>query len=230
MGPGGRLAQLPRAVAERRLRAVLRGAVRRAARPRAWTCRVRRHDAADAQVGDRRVRPGARSTSATGSVTSRATAASSARSSTTRARSSCTCCGGSSATRRSSGAAPLLPRVAFQQASAPTTSGRRWRRESGRPLERFFERWIYGSTLPRLIVQLPRRRRRDGRAPRRAGGRALRRAGDRDAAIRRPHVGRRHRAGQRAQRRPSVPLAGALRAADISRTTCPLASIVKRET
>ena len=32
--------------------------------------------------------------------------------------------------------------------------------ETGRPLERFFERWIYGSTLPRLTFTLPRRRRR----------------------------------------------------------------------
>ena len=30
--------------------------------------------------------------------------------------------------------------------------------EAGRPLDRFFDRWIYGSKLPRLAFQLPRRR------------------------------------------------------------------------
>ena len=60
--------------------------------------------------------------------------------------------------------------------------------EAGRPLDRFFDRWIYGSTLPRLNFSY----RVDGerrRASRRAGGRALRRAGHGDAAVRRPNIG-----------------------------------------
>ena len=99
VGAGGRLEELPRAVDQRRLRAVLRRAVRAA---RARRRGLPRHAAADAPLGRSSSRRRARSISATGSATSRAKGASSAPSSTTRARWSCTCCGGWSATRRSS--------------------------------------------------------------------------------------------------------------------------------
>ena len=56
VGTGGRLAQLPRAVDQRGLRAVLRGALRAAPARRRG---VREHPAADAPVGDERIRPGA---------------------------------------------------------------------------------------------------------------------------------------------------------------------------
>ena len=82
---------------------------------------------------------------------------------------------------------------------APTTSGAAMEAESGRPLERFFERWIYGSTLPQLKFSY---RVEHGD---RAGvvlrveqlGRRLRRAGHRHAAVRRPAAGRRRRPGHR---------------------------------
>ena len=35
---------------------------------------------------------------------------------------------------------------------APTTSSARWRQESGRTLDRFFERWIYGTDIPRVTL------------------------------------------------------------------------------
>ena len=88
------------------------------------------------------------------------TAASSARWSTTRAPRSCTCCGGWSATRRSSAGCGASIASRGSTRSAPTISGGRWKRRPGVSLERFFERWIYGSTLPRLTSQLPRRGRR----------------------------------------------------------------------
>ena len=76
VGTGGRLEELPRAVAERRLRAVLRRDVRReGARHR----HLRGRAAPDAPLGDRSLAAGARSISATGWGTSRATAACSAR-------------------------------------------------------------------------------------------------------------------------------------------------------
>ena len=102
VGPGGRLEELSRAMAERRTGAVLCGAVcgRGSRRRRMLETLHRRH------AQDRRavLRPGADLRSATGSATSSATVASSAPSSTTSPRSSCTCCGVSLATRPSSGA------------------------------------------------------------------------------------------------------------------------------
>ena len=56
VGTGGRLAQLPRAVAQRGVRAVLRGALRAASARRRG---VRERAAADAPVGDERIRSGA---------------------------------------------------------------------------------------------------------------------------------------------------------------------------
>ena len=73
-------------------------------------------------------------------------------------------------------------------------------RETGQPLERFFERWIYGSTLPRLKVSYRVDGHRRGAALR-ADRRGLRRAGDGHAAVRdRKPVGR-GGAGHRADRR-----------------------------
>ena len=40
--------------------------------------------------------------------------------------------------------------------SARTTSSTPWKRNPAASLSRFFERWIYGATLPRLFVQLSR--------------------------------------------------------------------------
>jgi hypothetical protein len=53
-------------------------------------------------------------------------------------------------------------------------------RESGRSLERFFERWIYGGTLPKVKFS------------HRAARRAVRSAADRDASVRRQETGGRH--------------------------------------
>ena len=63
---------------------------------------------------------------------------------------SCTCCGGSSATRRSFAAsAGSTPTSRFQKAGTEDFR-EAMEAEAGRSLERFFERWIYGSTLPRV--------------------------------------------------------------------------------
>ena len=129
VGTGGRLAELPRAVAERRIRAVLRRAVRAAPARRRG---VRRRAAADAQVGASTDRTRARSISATGSATSATTAASSARSSTTRAPRSCTCCGASSATRRSSAGSAASTSTSRFRRRAPRTSAPAMEAETGR--------------------------------------------------------------------------------------------------
>ncbi len=77
-------------------------------------------------------------------------------------------------------------------------------REAGRPLERFFDRWIYGSTLPRVTFSY----RVESTAGRTGGGpalraiwRALRPAGHRDAPVRRSTVGRRRRSRHRSDGR-----------------------------
>ena len=118
---------------------------------------VRRRAAADAQVGDRRVAIRGRSISATASATSRATSRV------------------FRALVYNKGAAVLhmLRRLVGDEAffrglrrfyatsrfhKAGTDDFRAaMEAETGRSLERFFERWIYGSTLPQLDVQLPRR-------------------------------------------------------------------------
>ena len=146
VGPGGRLEELPRAVAQRRLRAVLRGALRAEAARRA---RLRRHAAAVPPLGAASPTQGPVYLGyRLGHI--KADRASSARSSTTRARRCCTCCAGCSATRRSSAAL----RRFYDEQQVPEGGHRRPRRafeaESGRPLERFFERWIYGAAFPRV--------------------------------------------------------------------------------
>ena len=181
VGPGGRLEELPRAVAQRGLRAVLRGALRAASARRR---RVRGHHAPDAPLGDARVRSGPGRTSATGSATSRATAASSARWSTTRAPAVL------HMLRRLvgdeaffDGCAASTRRSRFQKAGTDDFR-QRVRSGAGRPLDRFFERWIYGSTLPRLKVHLPRRRAPSSSVRVEQLGEIVRRAGHPDAALR----------------------------------------------
>ena len=175
VGAGGRLAQLPRAVAQRRIRAVLRRALRAAP--------ARRRDVRSTCCG--RCASGAstrairgRSRSATASATSAATSRV------------------FRALVYNKGAAVLhmLRRLVGDEAffrgcaastasrasrrSAPTTSAARWRRKPARPLERFFEQWIYGSTLPQLKVGYRVERHAAARrAARRADRRGLRRAG-----------------------------------------------------
>ena len=149
VGTGGRLAQLPRAVAERGLRAVFRGALRAASARRR---RVRERPAADAPLGDERVRPGARlSRLPPRPHQGRQPRLPRARLQQGRGR-CCTCCGGWSATRRSSTAcAASTPRRASAR-SAPTSSGRRSkRRPAGRSIASSSS-GSTGSTLPRLQV------------------------------------------------------------------------------
>ena len=60
--------------------------------------------------------------------------------------------------------------------------------ESGRMLDRFFERWIYGTGIPRIRYSSHDWRRQRRRAIRAAGRPGLRPPGDRHAHLRRrPH-------------------------------------------
>ena len=145
LGPGRGLEELPRAVDQRGIRPVLRLALRRAPRR---ARRGARHRLAPEKHG-RWPSPGrARSSWATGSGTSGATAGCSARSSTTRRRSSCTCCGGCSATRRSSGACSSFYRDSRFLKVGTDEVREAFERASGRPLDRFFERWIREFAVP----------------------------------------------------------------------------------
>ena len=184
VGPGGRLAQLPRAVAERGVRAVLRGALRAAsARRRASSpascgrCAAGRMDAVRPGAGlprlPARPHPGrqprlprARLQQGRGGA-AHAAAAGRRRGVLPRR------CGASTATSR-------FQKVGTEDFRAAMEA------EAGRPLERFFERWIYGSTLPRLKFSYRVERQPDVVAARRADRRGLRRAGHGDAAVRRP--------------------------------------------
>ena len=78
-------------------------------------------------------------------------------SSTTRAPSCCTCCGGWSATRRSSAASGASTRTSRFQKAGTDDFRAAMEAEAGRPLDRFFERWIYGVDAAARDVQLPRR-------------------------------------------------------------------------
>ena len=147
VGPGGRLAQLPRAVAERGVLAVLRGALCRAPLRRRG---VRRHAPAAAQMGHRSVRPGTR--------LPRLPPRPHPQRQPTVFR----------ALVYNKGAAVLhmLRRLvgddAFLRGMRRFYVGARFTKvgtedfraameaETGRSLERFFERWIYGATLPRI--------------------------------------------------------------------------------
>jgi hypothetical protein len=70
--------------------------------------------------------------------------------STTRARWCCTCCAGWSAMTRSSPASGCSTIAGSSRRRAPTTSGRSWREASGRDLNRFFDTWVYGAAVPRV--------------------------------------------------------------------------------
>ena len=125
VGPGGRLEELSRAVAERGVRAVLRGALRReGARPERVSVSARGRCAIrDRHVGARPDLPGLSAW-----PHPRRTSSSSARSFTTSRRSSCTCCGASSATTRSfSGCGGSTPNGDSRK-PAPTISVSRWKR------------------------------------------------------------------------------------------------------
>ena len=94
--------------------------------------------------------------------------------------------------------------------------------ESGRDLERFFERWIYNATLPQVTFSYTHRSRAaSGQVAVlrfEQTGRNLRSAGDRDAPLRRRPVEGRHGRHQRPDRRSSrVQLDGALRSVSISK-------------
>ena len=82
-------------------------------------------------------------------ATSAARAACSARWSTTRARRCCTCFAAWSATRTFFRGLRRFYRESRFQKVGTDDFRARWRRRPGKPLERFFEQWIYGSTLPR---------------------------------------------------------------------------------
>ncbi len=140
VGPGGRLEELPRAVAQRRVRAVF--AALYAQKTRGDECsstccgssgagRSSESDQGPVYLGYR-----------LGHI--KEISASSARSSTTRARLCCTCCAGWWATRRSSAACAGSTTTAFQKAGTDDCE-RAIEEESGRALDRFFERWIYGT-------------------------------------------------------------------------------------
>ena len=74
--------------------------------------------------------------------------------------------------------------------------------ETGRSLERFFERWIYASSAAARPLQ-HRRRRTGGRRPLRADRRGLRRAGHGDARVQRQDR-RRNRRAHRSGRREAL--------------------------
>ena len=119
VGARGGLEELPRAVDQRRLRAVLRRALRREG-PRGQ--RAREPAAADAPHRHRAPRTRVRFTSATAWDTSGRTIACSVRSSTTRPRWCCTCSAGWSATTRSSQACGASTSSASSGRREPTIS------------------------------------------------------------------------------------------------------------
>ena len=128
VGPGRGMEELPRAVAQRGLRAVLRRALRGAA-----SAAPDVFDGSSAQMralGGRHVRPGPRLSRIPPRPHQERTAASSARWSTTRARWCCTCCGGWWATTCSSGrSAASTPTYRFKKAGTDDLRG--VRAESG---------------------------------------------------------------------------------------------------
>ena len=148
VGPGGRLAQLSRAVAERRLRAVLcrvvRAAITAATDVFAGMMRQMR------RWGDRRVRAGPDlSRLPPRSHPQREPGVPRARR-TTRAPPCCTCSAGSWATTPSSAASGASIATSRFRKAGTEDFRLAMEAESGWQLERFFERWIYGSTLPQL--------------------------------------------------------------------------------
>ena len=93
----------------------------------------------------------------TGSATSRTSRAFFARWSTTRAPACSTCCGGCSATMRSSpDCARFYEDRKFQKAGTDDLQ-RAFEAQSGRKLDRFFDRWIYGTDIPRVTYHVTTR-------------------------------------------------------------------------
>ncbi len=147
VGTGGRLEELSRAVAERRVRAVLRGALCQGAARRAD---VPRCAPPVPPLGDGSNRIRARCIWGIASATSRATAGSFERSSTTKAPRCCTCCGGligDDAFFR--GVKRYYAENRYQKAGTEDLQ-RAMEAEFGGSLDRFFERWIFASGLPRV--------------------------------------------------------------------------------
>ena len=148
VGSGGRLARLSRAVVERRLFAVFRRAVRTAASA-AVGCSAR--CCARCVSGRSPAPTPGRFRSATGSARSRATAATLPGGRLQQERDRAAHAAAAGRRRRVfRGTAPLLPRLALPERLGRSTSRWRWKRETGRPLDRFFSRWIDGATLPRI--------------------------------------------------------------------------------
>ena len=211
VGPGGRLEELPRAVAERGLRAVFRRAVRRegarrrtSSRPCCGRC--------GGPASTRRRR--GRSISATGSATSAASGRSSA----------------SLVYNKSAMVLHMLRRLVGDEAfffglrrfyaewrfkKAGTDDFRvAMEAATGRDLGPFFEAWIFGVAIPRVALQPTARRTRAARRQVRAArrGRAGARHGDADLHQRRDRVRRRPGDGTVVER--TLPVNGALRKVD----------------
>ncbi len=154
VGTGGRLEELPRAVAQRRVRAVLRRALRRtSARRRA----VRRRHAPAAALGDRTIRSGP-------GVSRLPARPHSGESRVFRALVYNKGAAVLHMLRRLvgdeaffSGVRRFYRTIALQEGRHRRSSARRWKRKSGRSLERFFERWIYDVDAAAPQVQLQRR-------------------------------------------------------------------------
>ena len=143
VGTGGRLAQLPRAMAQRGVRAILCRALR-AEIPRRR--RIRRRHSTDAPLGHERIGSGSgvsrlprRAHQERGAGVSRGR-------STTRARWCCTCCGGWWAMRRSSKACAGFTSNRGSQGRERRISGRRWKRN---PVGRSIDSSSAGSTTAR---------------------------------------------------------------------------------
>jgi hypothetical protein len=184
VGPGGRLEELPRAVAERGLRAVLRALYAEARRDPACSpacsarCGGRRWSVRDQGPDLSRLPPGPHQGRQPRIFRSLVY---------NKGRWSCTCCGASSATRRFFEAlGRFYRRVRFKKAG--TDDLRRWRRPAGWSLERFFERWIFGAghpTVPGSAGKADGRRSTSLRSPSSSGA-GLRRPGDRQRDLRWP--------------------------------------------
>ena len=99
-------------------------------------------------------------------------------------------------------------------------------KESGKTLNRFFQQWIFGSTIPRVRVGY-RLEGTDVVVARRADRRGIRRARHGDAAVCRSKAGRRADSGHRAGGRAPRAARGLLRGVEISKDDGMVAEIVK---
>ena len=147
VGTGGRLAELSRAVAQRGLRAVLRGAVR-AQRPR--RSHLPGHAAAVPELGAGRIGRRARVPRLPPRAHQVAAACVPRAGLQQGRRGAAHAAPAASATRRSFTAMRrFYTEQKFQKAGTDDLR-RAFEAESGRPLERFFDRWIYGAGIPRV--------------------------------------------------------------------------------